>query len=81
MNVDEPLTAQVRKKALNVRSDRLPAYVRIVTVDPCNYLIHLAALRRQQTPDPEPDLVEAEIGLSLSRKEDRAFLHFLENYG
>ena len=80
-DVDEPLTAQLRKKALNVRGYRLRAYVRKVAVDPCNDLIHLTARRRQQTPNPEADRIEAEVHLGFRGKENRAFLHFSENDG
>ena len=46
-----------------------------------NDLIHLTALWGQKTPNPQPNLVETVVDLRLGRKEDRALVHFLENYG
>jgi hypothetical protein len=79
--LDEFMVAQLCQQTADISGYRVRAYVRKLSVDPCYDLIHVTAHRRQQTPNLESDLIEAEVDLRLGGKEDRAFLHFFENDG
>jgi hypothetical protein len=81
LSFDEPVPDKVGDKSSYICGDRVDAYLRILLADSGNDLILMTAFGRQETPNPYPERVEAEIDLRFSREEDRTFPNFPENHG